>query len=69
MQRLQQNMGKIKYTPMCLHIKCVGLLGKDLISILRVQGSNLHNWHGYGQQWYVDQIFPMLRPPRPRYLD
>jgi hypothetical protein len=34
-------MGYIKYTPQCLHIKWGGLLVKNLISILGIEGSNL----------------------------
>jgi hypothetical protein len=61
--------GLNKMHPLCLHVKWGGLLVKDLISIFGVQGSNLTSWHDCGQQWYVDQIFLMLRLPRLRYLD
>jgi len=37
-------------------MKWSGLLVKDLISI---QVSNFTSDHGCGQQWYVNEIFPM----------
>jgi hypothetical protein len=27
-----------------------------------------HKWYGYGQQWYIDQLFPMPRLLNLRYL-
>jgi hypothetical protein len=39
-----------------VHNKLGGLLVKELMSILEVQGLIL--WHGDDQPWFVNQIFP-----------
>jgi hypothetical protein len=44
------------------HNKWGGLMVKVFASIPKVKGSNLMSGVVYGQQWYVDRIFPYLIP-------
>jgi hypothetical protein len=42
---------------------------KVFVSVPKVKGSNLVSGVVYGQQWYVDQIFPYIIPRICAYVD